>query len=212
MDSGPAARDEHGLDGPNAVTRPSREESAGAHDLGRGESSDGEPTDREPTDRELGSRARAGDRQAFGDLYRRYAPLVHGVLVAHAPWREVHDLVQDVFVLALRSIGRLEEPDRIGPWILTIARNRARDRHKRGARELEVDAMPEPVVAGAPDANDDEEEARAVLDAIRELPESYRETLVLRLVEGLSGPEIARRTGLTHGSVRVNLFRGMKLL
>jgi RNA polymerase sigma-70 factor (ECF subfamily) len=51
-----------------------------------------------------------------------------------------------------------------------------------------------------------------VLDVIRTLSDSYRETLVLRLVEGLSGPEIARRTGLTEGSVRVNLHRGMRLL
>ena len=44
------------------------------------------------------------------------------------------------------------------------------------------------------------------------LPEAYRDTLVLRLVEGMTGPEIARRTGLTPDSVRVNLCRGMKLL
>jgi RNA polymerase sigma-70 factor (ECF subfamily) len=47
---------------------------------------------------------------------------------------------------------------------------------------------------------------------IRELPESYRETLVFRLVEGMTGPEIAARTGLTEASVRVNLCRGMKML
>ena len=44
------------------------------------------------------------------------------------------------------------------------------------------------------------------------LPDAYRETLMLRLVEGLTGPEIAERTGLTPASVRVNLHRGMKLL
>ena len=38
------------------------------------------------------------------------------------------------------------------------------------------------------------------------------DTLALRLVEGMTGPEIAERTGLTHGSVRVNLHRGMKML
>ena len=57
-----------------------------------------------------------------------------------------------------------------------------------------------------------EAEAHAVLAVIRSLPEAYRETLVLRLVEGLTGPEIADRTGLTAASVRVNLHRGMKLL
>ena len=55
-------------------------------------------------------------------------------------------------------------------------------------------------------------EARRALEAIRALPEAYREPLVLRLVEGMTGPEIAERTGLTPGSVRVNLHRGMKLL
>ena len=42
------------------------------------------------------------------------------------------------------------------------------------------------------------------------LSETYRETLILRLVEGMTGPEIAARTGMTHGSVRVNLCRGME--
>jgi RNA polymerase sigma-70 factor (ECF subfamily) len=51
-----------------------------------------------------------------------------------------------------------------------------------------------------------------VLEAIRSLPESYREPLILRLVEGMTGPEIAARTGLTPGSVRVNLHRGMQHL
>jgi RNA polymerase sigma-70 factor (ECF subfamily) len=41
---------------------------------------------------------------------------------------------------------------------------------------------------------------------------SYRETLIMRLVYGMTGPEIAEATGLEHGSVRVNLHRGMKLL
>ena len=54
--------------------------------------------------------------------------------------------------------------------------------------------------------------AIAILDAIRSLPDAYRETLILRLVEGLTGPEIAARTGMTHGSVRVNLHRGMEQL
>ena len=55
-------------------------------------------------------------------------------------------------------------------------------------------------------------EARRLLAIVRTLPDAYRETLVLRLVEGLTGPEIAERTGLTPASVRVNLHRGMKLL
>ena len=56
------------------------------------------------------------------------------------------------------------------------------------------------------------EEARRVLGAIVGLPEAYQETLVLRLVEGLTGPQIAASLGMTHGSVRVNLCKGMEML
>jgi RNA polymerase sigma-70 factor (ECF subfamily) len=55
-------------------------------------------------------------------------------------------------------------------------------------------------------------ETFAVLEIVRKLPEAYRETLLMRLVEGMSGQEIADRTGLSPGSVRVNLHRGMKML
>jgi RNA polymerase sigma-70 factor, ECF subfamily len=51
-----------------------------------------------------------------------------------------------------------------------------------------------------------------VLAELQKLPKAYRETLALRLVEGMTGPEIALRTGLSPESVRVNLCRGMKLL
>jgi RNA polymerase sigma factor (sigma-70 family) len=54
--------------------------------------------------------------------------------------------------------------------------------------------------------------ASRILDLIRSLPGAYRETLILRLVEGMTGPEIADRIGITPGSVRVNLHRGMQLL
>jgi len=55
-------------------------------------------------------------------------------------------------------------------------------------------------------------EAAQALAAIRLLPEAYRETLILRLVQGMTGPEIACVTGLSPASVRVNLHRGFKLL
>jgi RNA polymerase sigma-70 factor (ECF subfamily) len=63
-------------------------------------------------------------------------------------------------------------------------------------------------------ASDPPESARAfgLLARLKELPETYRETLTLRFVEGMTGPEIAERTGLTHASVRVNLGRGVQLL
>ena len=153
--------------------------------------------------------AREGDRAAFGALYERYARMVHGILLARVPSVEVADLVHDVFLLALRRLHTLREPEAFGGWVAQIARNRANDYHRREVKtsELSDRAADQPAVRDA-----GRSEAQAVLTAIRSLPEAYRETLVLRLIEGMTGPEIAARTGLTPASVRVNLHRGMKQL
>lgn len=153
--------------------------------------------------------AQAGDRGAFAELYRLHGRLVHGILLAHAPRQDADDLVQDVFLAALARMHTLREPAAFVKWIAAIARNRARMLH-RGNRWLVAlpDDIPDP--AAAPTAGELREED--VLAAIHRLPEAYREPLVLRLVEGMSGAEIAERTGLTPGSVRVNLHRGMKQL
>jgi len=149
--------------------------------------------------------ARAGDREAFGRLYERFGPMVHGVLLARVPFGEVDDIVQDVFLAAFQRLPTLRAPSAFGPWLAAIARNRAADYHRR----LPVEPLADDIAAA-----DDRPraEARAVLAVIQSLPAAYRETLVLRLVEGMTGQEIADRTGLTPGSVRVNLHRGMKQL
>jgi RNA polymerase sigma-70 factor, ECF subfamily len=149
--------------------------------------------------------AQGGDRAAFGRLFERYAPMVHGVLLARVPRAEADDLMQDVFVSALTRLTGLREPAAFGGWLAMIARNRVIDwrRARRETTELPDDlSRPEP----------DRSEAEQVLAVIRTLPEAYREPLVLRLVEGLTGPEIAEQVGLTPDSVRVNLHRGMKQL
>ena len=151
--------------------------------------------------------ARRGDSRAFASLYDRYARFIHGVLLARVPRGDVDDLVQDVFLAAWNRLGALRDPAAFGGWLSTIARNRAMDFHRTAVPSVEL--PPDLVAHDAPAAR---AEALAVLEVIRHLPEAYRETLVLRLVEGMTGPEIALRTGLTPASVRVNLHRGMKLL
>jgi RNA polymerase sigma-70 factor, ECF subfamily len=150
----------------------------------------------------------AGDRSAFGQLYQRHARMVHGVLLASVPPAEADDLLQDVFLIALRNLASLREPAAFPGWLLTIARNRANDFHRR---PHSFDELPAEVASSRVPAHGSAE-AHEALNAVRSLPEAYRETLILRLVEGMTGPEIASRTGLTEGSVRVNLHRGMKLL
>lgn len=149
--------------------------------------------------------ARDGNRPAFGRLYERYSRMVHAIVLARVPRCEVDDLVQDVFMLALRRLPTLRQPEAFGGWLAMIARNRATDylRTARDTSELD-DAVAR--------MNPPSPEAVVAMDAIRELPDAYKETLMMRLVEGMTGPEIAERTGMTHDSVRVNLHRGMKQL
>ncbi len=173
--------------------------------------------DRESDDSGLVEAARQGDRASFGRLYDRYARMVHGILLARVPPRDVDDLVHDVFLLALRQLPALRDSTRFGPWLAAIARNRANDYHRRAVDEVELpESLSEDqaaqMAAGSARDHDEHEEAARLLALIRELPETYREPLLLRLVEGMTGPEIAARTGLTHGSVRVTLHRGMQQL
>jgi len=161
--------------------------------------------------------AQHGDRAAFGLLYARYSGMVHGILLARVPFSDVDDLVQDVFLQALPRLATLREVSRFPGWLASIARNRATDFHRRTKPTDEFDEETTSAQSGtpAPSANHSSHssaEAHAVLEAIRSLPDAYREPLILRLVEGMTGPEIAARTGLTHGSVRVTLHRGMQQL
>ena len=151
--------------------------------------------------------AQAGDRDAYGELYARFARAVHAVLLARLPPAQVDDLVQDVFLHAMTRLRELREPAAFGGWICTLARRRAADHYRRHVPETE---LPETIASGS--SPETAAEAAAAVAAIQELPEAYRETLALRLVAGMSGPEIAAATGLTPDSVRVNLHRGFRLL
>lgn len=147
----------------------------------------------------------AGDQAAFDELYRMYAPMVHGIVLARVPRDEVEDIVQEVFISAYKKLGTLRDKHAVGAWLAMIARNNANEFYRQ---MKPTEELPEELS----DNNNAQTEAHEILSTIRALPETYRETLVLRLVEGMTGPEIAEQTGLTPESVRVNLHRGMKLL
>ena len=151
--------------------------------------------------------ARQGDHVAFKSLHGHFGKLVHAVIIARVPAADASDLVQDVFLLVFQKLNTLEDDQAFPAWVTQLARHRA-SRHLRDAKPSEsLDEVREaaPDRSGTPDA-------KKVLKALQSMPEAYAETLAMRLVEGMTGPEIAERTGLTPGSVRVNLHRGMALL
>jgi RNA polymerase sigma-70 factor (ECF subfamily) len=161
----------------------------------------------------LVGRAQRGSRRAFDVLWVRYAPTVQSILLTMVADEEAEDLTQEVAVAAFRSLASLKNQASFPAWLCAIARNAGRDAlsaHRRvpeplALEEIQVDELRAPE-QGDPTAPDE------IMAQIRALPDCYRESLTLRLLLGLSGPEIAEQTGMTEGSVRVNLCRGMKLL
>lgn len=146
-----------------------------------------------------------GDGEAFNEFYRMFAPMVHGIVLARVPRDEADDIVQNVFVSAYKNLHAIRDRNAVGGWLAMIARNLSVEFYRNSKPTEE---LPEEI--RQTDAR--QTEAAEILAVIRSLPDAYRETLILRLVEGMTGAEIAEKTGLTAESVRVNLHRGMKLL
>jgi len=196
-----------GSPGSNTVHRPFPRPAL-PHDASRSDTGRTRRAEKVPV--RLVKKARAGNLRAFETLWRRYAPSVQGILLTMLNDADAEDLTQEVAMAALRALPSLRDPSTFPAWLCTIARNVGRDALKtQRARSFAplnaADDVPAPAAG-------DSLEAEEILWQIRALPEAYREPLMLRLLLEMTGPEIAARTGMTPGSVRVNLCRGMKLL
>ncbi len=111
--------------------------------------------------------ARDGDRAAFGRLYELYARMVHGVLLARVPYDAVDDLVQDVFMTALRRLQTLRDPENFGAWLAGIARNRANDYHRHADP---VDPLPDGAGENEPTTSTPSQDmARPAAEVLRHL-------------------------------------------
>ncbi|PRQ09242.1 RNA polymerase sigma factor [Enhygromyxa salina] len=168
-------------------------------------------TERRPAWVAVVESAKHGDEAAFERLYVEFGSMVHGLLLARVDRASADDLTQEVFLRAWQRLANLHDPIAWPAWLATIARNAAVDQLRRAPQPGTL-----PPEAQLPATRSDDagirSEAEQLLQIIRELPHAHAEPLILRLVEGLSGPEIAQRTGLRPAYVRVNLHRGMKLL
>jgi RNA polymerase sigma-70 factor, ECF subfamily len=155
--------------------------------------------------------ARGGAADAFVEIHRRFARVVHGIALAHVRPSDAEDVTQEVFVRVHRTLGSIRDTSAFPAWICRVARSVAADHARRRRRRPAEAPLPDGRAAPAAPTGDDELRAR-VVRCLARLPEAYRETLWMRLAEGLSGPEIAGRTGMTPESVRVNLCRGLAML
>jgi RNA polymerase sigma-70 factor, ECF subfamily len=155
--------------------------------------------------------AQAGDRQALGFLYARYADNVYGYVrsIVHDD-HEAEDVTQQVFAKLIKVIGKYEERDvPFFAWILRVSRNVAVD-HIRQQRLIPVEEVRTSDEGWGDPAG--RGRMRDLTDALSELPRAQREVLVLRHFAGLSPTEIAERTGRSEGSVHGLHHRGRRAL
>jgi RNA polymerase sigma-70 factor (ECF subfamily) len=162
------------------------------------------------------------DRAAFAELLRRYQSHVDRLLYHLAPdWEERADLAQEVWIRVYRHIKRLNEPLKFRGWLSRITTNLFYDelrKRKRGAESLSLDAPRQmndgevgwELPSDAPSPDDSlatREFYEQLRQAIADLPEAFRTTIVLREIEGMAYEEIAEITGVSLGTVKSRIAR-----
>jgi RNA polymerase sigma-70 factor (ECF subfamily) len=179
------------------------------------------------TDQVLVELSRQGDRRAFDEIVRRTGKWIYARLYLETGDPELaEDLTQDTYLLAWRCINKLSRGASIRGWLASVANrvaidaSRRRRRIKRGGflRIVQLGDADSPGSA-APDRGlspsesaERREQAARLLQAMRELPEEYRQVLALRYLAGADYNTIARQLALSNGSLRGLLARGLEML
>jgi RNA polymerase sigma-70 factor (ECF subfamily) len=172
---------------------------------------------------DMARRLRALDPEALGLFYNLYFDRVHGyVRRMVGDEHTAEDVTQDIFMHIQRALQSYDPSRELDPWVFTIASNKLRDhwrsrRHREGMREtsLEEDETrfhPASTQRGPLPEMENEELGRQLSRAIDELPESMRETLILRYFEGLSFENIAAMLERNEAAVRKRYSRALEEL
>src|SRR5271154_4228452 len=165
-----------------------------------------------PTDEELMAAYVAGDRAAFDEIFRRYAPVLFRTLRRGAGGEEAGDLLQQTFLQLHRSRADFARGAALRPWLFTIAINVKRQHLRtleRRRESLVGDAL-ENVAAPPPRPPRDELEGIAAL--LAELPPAQRKVIELHFIDELSFARVAEAVGASLSAVRVRAHRGYVLL
>jgi RNA polymerase sigma-70 factor (ECF subfamily) len=167
-----------------------------------------------PSDEDLLTRVAQGDRDAFGDLYQRYARAVLGLALRRLGDRgRAEDATQEAFASIWRA-ARSYKPDRgpVAPWLYAVARNAIADRGR--ARNEPPAELPDAASdeAGPPDRAEQSWVAWRVHRAMQDLPDSERSVLELAYWSGLSQSEIADFLSIPLGTVKTRTRSGLRRL
>ena len=173
------------------------------------------------SDGELIERACRGEAEAFGVLVTRYeGPLFNFLLRFSGNRATAQDLCQDTFLKAFRGLPGFRVGAPFKPWLYRVAINTARSLGRRASRrETGMDNLPEPVEAHgsthaagpqrADAAMTQAQDGVAVQLALAQLPEQYREAVVLKFVEDFSYEEMADVLGARVPALKMRVHRGL---
>jgi RNA polymerase sigma factor (sigma-70 family) len=151
-------------------------------------------------------------RDPFERIYRRYVGDVYrfALAVLRNP-AEAEDVTQTTFLNAYRAFERGDRPKRVNSWLIAIAHNAIRSRHRWSLRRPKEVPLDEAIHALAmPD--EDQATVREVLEVLGQLPETQRTALAMRELEGRSYPEIAQAMGVTVSAVESMIARARRTL
>jgi RNA polymerase sigma-70 factor, ECF subfamily len=185
---------------------------------------------RSPLETQFIERLKEGDAAAFEALIAERSGEVYGLLYRLTEnSEEARDLTQETFLRAFQSIGQFRGESDLRTWIYRIAINQARNRWRwwrRRRRDATVSLDSEnghgnqPLIESLPSERDKSpeqetlahERERALRKALHSLSLSYRETVILRDIEGFTYEEIAETLGINVGTVKSRLARGRQEL
>lgn len=160
----------------------------------------------------------AGDRDALRELWHAHRRWVAAILLAHKPRdTELDDLLQDVAMAVVAKIGGLRDPAAFKPWLravtLNVAKTAARKRAGKAAKVLRLVGLGR--AAGEMDAADETssaEESGRLMRLAANLPDGYREPLLLRCIKGMGYREIGEVMGLPETTIETRIARGRRML
>lgn len=165
---------------------------------------------------DLVQKCREGDSFGFKKLYEYYSVAMYNTslrIVNSAV--EAEDVLQEAFIDAFRNIDSFENRSSFGAWLKQIVINKSINILKKRRVELveiEPGGMEETMVADAPEEDNNHLKVQQIKDAIKKLPDGYRATLSLYLLEGYDHEEIAQILGVAESTTRTQYIRAKKKL
>lgn len=159
-------------------------------------------------------RAVSGEPEAFWELVRPFERIVFSTAlgVVRDPDR-ARDVVHDTWVRAFSTLGNLRSPDKVGPWLHSMARNIAHETLRKAERLARTATQaPAPHVVSVPAMLMAEEELRMLETQLQELPEPHRVVLSLKYMNNLSCQQIAELLGIGIEATKSRLFEARRAL